>query len=263
MISDVTDIVKGLLLAIPPVRSRYERRRAASGFDQENTAEYVEGVYRELREHLEACRPISGRLLEIGPGGNKAVAALFAANGIDEVVCIDVVPWVTESDLYDELGVRGALKRVDYVSPVGIEDVPLPDESFDFIVSHAAFEHFRNPGVACREISRLLRPGGVTTHEVDFRNHRDFSRPLDHLSYPGWLWRAIIAHRPHATNRWRMSDVIAGFQRNGLQVVEAIVSKSVPVTEHQRGRLHRRFRSKSLDDLGVLEVFITAIKPTC
>jgi SAM-dependent methyltransferase len=42
--------------------------------------------------------------------------------------------------------------------------LPFADDSFDFIVSHQVFEHVQQPEVACREIARVLRPGGLSIH---------------------------------------------------------------------------------------------------
>jgi SAM-dependent methyltransferase len=42
--------------------------------------------------------------------------------------------------------------------------LPFADDSFDFVVSHQVFEHVQQPEVACREIARVLRPGGLSIH---------------------------------------------------------------------------------------------------
>jgi SAM-dependent methyltransferase len=39
--------------------------------------------------------------------------------------------------------------------------LPFPDASFDMIVSIAVFEHIQDPGGVCRELDRILKPGGL------------------------------------------------------------------------------------------------------
>lgn len=42
--------------------------------------------------------------------------------------------------------------------------LPFADDSFDLIVSHQVFEHIRDTELACRELARVLRPGGLSIH---------------------------------------------------------------------------------------------------
>lgn len=142
----IADIAKNTAVAFPPIRRLQEaRRRAATRSDLANTPQYSRGVYERHGKAIEKYRSLSGSLLEIGPGGNVGVAALFAKNGIDSAVCIDIVRWETVApDFYEELGVVEALHRVEYLAPVAIEDTPFACDSFDAIISHSCFEHFRD-----------------------------------------------------------------------------------------------------------------------
>ena len=59
--------------------------------------------------------------------------------------------------------------------------VPVIDGSFDFVHSHNVFEHIAEPWLACQEIGRILRPGGLcfTSTVFAWRYHpspRDYWR---------------------------------------------------------------------------------------
>lgn len=69
--------------------------------------------------------------------------------------------------------------RVRYVCPV--EDLDIPDSSFDLVLCTQVLEHVRDPDRALREIARVLRPGGytfLTTHGI-----------WPFHPYPGDYWR--------------------------------------------------------------------------
>lgn len=258
----VLAFAKNALLAAPPMRRAYERARLRRGYDRrKDSSEYALGVFAKHREGIERVRPVSGRVLEIGPGGNVAVAALFVKAGGSEAVCADVYPWAEGLEpLYAALGVDDVLDRVRYVCPCTAEEAPFPDGAFDIVYSHAAFEHFRDPTAATRNIARMLAPSGVTTHQVDFRDHLDFERPLGFLRFSDRLWALATRNLLWSTNRWRASDLLDAFRAAGLEVVEARPTDTVVVTERQRRSFARRFRDKALDDLGTLGLFVVAVK---
>ena len=69
--------------------------------------------------------------------------------------------------------------HVRYVCPV--EELVVPDASFDLVLCTQVLEHVRDPAVALGEIARVLRPGGyafVSTHGV-----------WPFHPYPGDFWR--------------------------------------------------------------------------
>jgi SAM-dependent methyltransferase len=222
-------------------------------------AVYAQSVYRRHRDALTSHGPLAGSLLEIGPGDSLTVSGLFLKAGVTSAASIDIKP--ARGNIAAEaariLGIDAG--RVEYVHPASIEHAPFPDGSFDIIISQAVMEHVRSPMRALAEISRLLRPGGLTSHQIDLRDHRDFAQPLAFLRYPGVVWRAATSHRT-PTNRWRRSDFVDGFNRVGLEVLSSEATETVAVGEDEVRRLGRPFREKTTEDLGVLGVHIVARK---
>jgi SAM-dependent methyltransferase len=92
-----------------------------------------------------------------------------------------------------------ALADVD-IAPDGT--IPLPDESFDLVLSTQVLEHVEDPAAYLSECFRLLRPGGalvLSTHGIMYY-HRD---PEDY-----WRWtpaglRRIVIERGFEVERLR------------------------------------------------------------
>jgi hypothetical protein len=57
----------------------------------------------------------------------------------------------------------------------------LDGQQFDLIVSNAVLEHVFDFASACRMLAMLTRIGGVNSHQIDFRDHLNFERPLEFL----------------------------------------------------------------------------------
>jgi SAM-dependent methyltransferase len=224
---------------------------------------YARTLFERQRQAIEGEQPVAGRVLEIGPGANLAASALFVQAGANSAVCIDQHPWVADNlgTLYDHLGVLQLMDRVSYVH-APVETMPFPAETFDIVFSHATFEHFRDPLAATLSIARVLRPGGITTHLIDLRDHRDSSRPLDFLKYDHRLWNWMTSRRLLSTNRWRASDLRRAFGLSGLEIRRLQVTARAEVTRDTATSFAPPFRSKTLEDLSAVEILLVAVKPT-
>jgi SAM-dependent methyltransferase len=257
------DIAKNTALLLPPVARVYANRRRRHGrIVMKHDAAYPAGVFDKHRAAVEAVRPIEGTVLEIGPGGNVAVAALFVKNGAFRAICIDNEPWLFEDQgLYAELGLdEEVLSRVRYESRCSIESASFQDASFEIIFSHACFEHIANPAAAIHNIARMLKPGGVTTHQIDLRDHRDFNDPVRFLKHRDLTWKLATSRRPATPNRWRLSDYEREFGAASLEIIELVRVSTVEVSERERASFAQRFRTHQLDDLGTTGVFLTAVR---
>ena len=249
-VSLAKDIAKNTLLARTPLGAWRRRRYVAAGYEPEkDDAGYVDGVYRKHKAAIEAVRPVAGAdVLEIGPGGNTFVAERFLRDDARSATCIDHLP------LAEPTG------AVDYRVET-LEDTELPAETFDIIYSQAVMEHVQDPERCVRQLARLLRPGGVTSHQIDLRDHRGTDRPLEFLVHSDRAWRLAMSHRQF-TNRWRRSDWVAAFEGAGFRIVEARATERTEVSDAQRSSLHPRFAGKPLDDLAVIGVLLVAAKPS-
>src|SRR4051812_43778376 len=91
------DMVKNALLAVPGIGQGRDKWRLRAGYDADkDQPEYVRTVYDAHCRAVTRLRPISGTVLEIGPGGNVGVALLFLAGGAARAICLDVFPWARD-----------------------------------------------------------------------------------------------------------------------------------------------------------------------
>jgi SAM-dependent methyltransferase len=149
--------------------------------------------YSALAESLAAARDryvvAPARILDIGCG-DMPYYPLFA-DVSEEYVGTDIEPG----------------PRVHHVCPV--EELDLPDASFDLVLCTQVLEHARDPAQALREIARVLRPRGyafVTTHGVwPFHPYpvdlwRWTQQGLESLvaDTPGLALEELVAHRGSA-----------------------------------------------------------------
>ena len=68
----------------------------------------------------------------------------------------------------------------------------IPDNSFDYIFSHSVLEHVRlvELGPMIKEIYRVLKPGGVMSHNIDYKDH--LANSINHLRFSEKIWESSL-----------------------------------------------------------------------
>lgn len=173
------------------------------------------------------------RVLEVGCGPHGI--GFFLGEG--EVVAVDPL-----ADFYDRAFAwarQGANVRT--LRAQG-EALPLPDASFDLVISDNVLDHTRDPRAVVSEIARVLRPGGVlyftlNVHRLPFhlltRAHERFVAPLRTLEQLG----------PHPW-AFRRRDAVGLLEEAGFRVAWEDEIAHGPSDDHGggRGRLRRLAR---------------------
>jgi SAM-dependent methyltransferase len=232
--------------------------------------------------HYQAAgRPVPGfRYVELGPGDSLASAVIAKAHGA-------AGGWLIDSGAYAsrDMGLYGALAaRLEVLHPgsdvEAIKAVPdvdamlmavgaryletglaglreVPDASCDMVFSQAVLEHVPRAEFAATlvEIHRILKPGGISTHQVDFRDH--LGGGLNNLRFSENLWEAPWFARRSGfyTNRLRLSEMTEMMQGAGF-TVELEKPRRSEVPPMPRARLAPMFQGLSDDDLATWEAFI-------
>jgi SAM-dependent methyltransferase len=86
--------------------------------------------------------------------------------------------------------VHGAARTADIVAD--LHDLPVEDESFDFVLCTEVLEHVADPARVLSELHRVLRPGGGLLLSVPFVGelHED---PDDHLRFTRYGLEGLLA----------------------------------------------------------------------
>ncbi len=236
-------------------------------------------------------------VLEVGPGFNFGVGLLAALSGAKKVFAVDAYPHTKGADhdfilamlasLLEERsfffsGIKGLSDddftnhiarhvatdkanrfhyrkdKLELLFPYYAEKLPFKENAFDLIYTSAAFEHFLRPRQAVQEMYRVTKPGGISLHSVDLRDHRNFQKPLDFLALSDEQWLQVFKEKNNSsyshTNRLRSSEIVSLFEEQGFKTLKVLPMPFVTCTV--KDELYRRmtdhYKKISQDELGIL-----------
>lgn len=253
------------------------------------------------------------RIMEVGPGDNLGVAMKFLSAGARQVICLD--KFLTKQDPEQQRRIYQALResispkerevfdtvvkldrrleidgeKLKYIQGLPIEGAAekLKGESFDVIVSRAVLEHVYNPDTAIAVMDRLLVPGGLMVHKIDFRDHGLFSGGGQH---PLTLWTIPAPlHKHMVYDTGKPNRKLIGYYRQKMAelgyeyslLITSLVGGRCEIVPHRkailwdtedarrarllvetiRWRLQPEFRDMPIEDLMVSGIFLVAHKP--
>jgi hypothetical protein len=268
-----------IVLARIPLKSRQWEKLGLFVHGQMDTPEYAFGV---VTSHLGRVgwTDLRGKsVLELGPGDGLFTALIAKALGSEQVYLVDADPAAAfDIEMYrlgcDFLRQAGLappdLSRCETVdemlrlcSTVYLTDglaslAQIPDHSVDLIFSQAVLEHVRIAEFSATldELRRIISANGVTSHEVDLKDH--LARALNNLRFSTRIWESsFMVNSGFYTNRLRFPEILELFDRAGFRVEPGNVNRwNRPPTDP---RLYAaEFQGFSEEDLLVSEFDLLA-----
>jgi SAM-dependent methyltransferase len=186
--------------------------------------------------------PTGKTVLELGPGENLGAQLLLAGTGATMVVAdryparwddanlplyrLLAATWHGPVDAVNRAIAGRGFDGVVRVVAQGAEAMAdIADGSVDVVLSNAVLEHVEDLARAAAELKRVSAPGALHLHQVDFRDHADLTRPLEHLLIPADRFQDSLRR-----NRWergcqtRPAELRQIFAAVGFAIVEEEVN---------------------------------------
>jgi SAM-dependent methyltransferase len=179
-------------------------------------------------------------VLELGPGDSMLTALFARSAGAGRSILVDQTSLAAlQMDLFARAeamldrkglpvpGVTGASSVAEALSRLncsylvnGLESLrALPDASVDFIFSNAVVEHIRKRDFlkTARELYRVMKPDGVASHWIDYRDHLDMK--LNNLRFSEAVWESeFMVNSGFYTNRIPEFAIRELFEKAGFVV---------------------------------------------
>lgn len=177
------DRIRALLPSLPPdeLQAQFTGRSHRLAFEQAAAA--VSLFLSEARSlGLDTARP-GFRLMDMGCGWGRITQTFLRDFEPDQIIGVDVMDKAIEA--CRSTGLPCEVRKIPHFPPLEFET-----GSFDLIVAFSVFSHLSEPAHLAwvRELSRLLRPGGVAAVTT---RPRSFIKMAEHMRAHG---AAVPAH---------------------------------------------------------------------
>lgn len=268
-----------LVLSRLPVDYRTWARLGAFKHGAMASLAYPQRVFREHmgfgREH--GFDPVGATILEMGPGDALSTALLAKKAGADRSILVDVGNFATRDMAFYEalaadiglplqrgLSFNAMLRELGstYLTEGSRSWARIADESVDYVFSHAVLEHVRRAEFAAtmREVFRVLKPGGLASHNIDLKDH--LGGRLNNLRFSERLWESdwFAARSGFYTNRLRPSELLRCFAEAGFEIPGSVVAR-FPTAPTARAVMDRTFHAMSDEDLEANGLRVMLRKP--
>jgi hypothetical protein len=139
---------------------------------------------------------------------------------------------------------------------IGLEDVYELPEWFD---RRSLFQRYiraswRTSQPSIAQLGRITKTGGIGFHQIDFRDHRNFERPLDYLTIADEDFSQLLAKSELVLwQPWRYTQFQSVFEENGFDVS---FTPNMFASENYLNEIYphvrEKFKSMSVEALRVL-----------
>ncbi|MDI1243156.1 MAG: class I SAM-dependent methyltransferase [bacterium] len=260
------EVVKNFLMGIPAVRrwrARSPRAFSDSGSVSDILSRNAFLGLNLLLDHVGDLRERS--VCEIGAGDYLTSGLSILAAGASRYGVIDRFPGDYTGEAakhwYREIQRNwdGFYPSIPWDETLSAEDFPeeyksrvelirqsleaaVTESRFDIICSFQVGEHVTDLDAFAEIHQRLLEPGGVGLHRVDFGPHDvwfSYRDPTTFLRFSDFTWRLTGSNRG-APNRRRHHEFLEAFKRAGLEV-ELLLLEHFDETTIEFTRLNRTF----------------------
>ncbi len=130
-------------------------------------------------------------------------------------------------------------------------------ESLDMIYSQAVLEHVDDLSGTYQAMRRWLAPGGLFSHQIDFRSHGLTPDWNGHWALGDRTWRLLRGRRSYLLNRQPHSVHLRLLAESGFRV---LADETVRMPSRlRRGQLASPFREMAEDDLAIGATFVQGV----
>jgi hypothetical protein len=127
------------------------------------------------------------------------------------------------------------------------DDQAIDRASIDMLFSQAVLEHVDDLAGSYRAMRLWIKPGGLLSHQIDFRCHNTARAWNGHWRYSDLVWRLIRGRRSYLLNREPYSTHLRLLAENGFTFVGGRTAQAE--SSSPRPELAPRFRPSHEQDL--------------
>jgi hypothetical protein len=134
----------------------------------------------------------------------------------------------------------------------------IPAKTLDMVFSQAVMQHVDDLPTTYRLFSTWLKPGGLASHQIDFKSMNALETWDKHWEYSDVEWKLLKLGKVYIINREPHSTYIYLSRKNNLRIIcdLKIISAATP----EKQKVAKRFRDNPLEDFTISGAFIQAIK---
>jgi SAM-dependent methyltransferase len=279
----VRHVVQNLALRLAPLRWTARRFHRTGAMDDPEVV--VDRAARVVEAARRGDLPVDGKhLVEVGPGHTLGVGLCLLLAGAARVDALDTVRYArshldvrsaadllrrgAEAGLIDatapdsDATLTSAIERLEYRVIDGREPWPLPSGERDIVYSFSVLEHVRDLRGLLEESHRVLRPGGLSIHEIDLRDHYNLGPDEDWLAFLRFddrQWDRMTSARSAWCNRMRAPELRSVFAEL-FELVEFGEQTAALPAGFDHEAIAPRFRRFDADELSVAFVWAVARK---
>lgn len=156
------------------------------------------------------------------------------------------------------LNINSKYSQIQYAVP-GYESNDIENDSIDMFISHAVLEHVEDIPAVYKKIYSYLKPGGIMSHQIDFKSHKTHSDWNGHWTYSNKTWSIIKGNRPFLINREPHSTHIRLINNIGFELLcDNQIRRESKINQKN---IATQFKFLTRNDLITSGAFIQATKP--
>lgn len=231
----------------------------------ESYVKYTLNQYKLFKNIVEDNTGLKGKImLELGPGGSVGLGLLAISDGLKKYYAIDSndhlyfdkAMMMYQKLLGKNVDVQKKFKKIEIFPLNNKNGYDIADNSVDLIYSCAVLEHVKDLDGCFKEMSRVIKKGGLMSHQVDLRDHIFSQKSLFFLLIPDKVFNLFFYNTGEWVNRIRWSEYKRMFKMHGFKIVD--VKFNIRLRKSFSKNLTKRYSKEDLENVS-FNVVLTKI----